>query len=66
MACDERVREVAASHRARRAESQAVEDARRTVNTRRRAEEPPDDLALAQKVESQLFRHAGVPKGRSA
>ena len=50
--------------RARRAESHAVGVARRTVNARRRAEEPPDDLTLAQKVESQLFRRAGVPKGQ--
>ena len=50
--------------RARRAESHAVGIARRTVNARRRAEEPPDDLTLAQKVESQLFRRADVPKGQ--
>jgi hypothetical protein len=50
--------------RARRAESHAVGVARRTVNARRRAEEPPDDLTLAQKVESQLFRRAAVPKGQ--
>jgi hyperosmotically inducible protein len=50
--------------RARRAESHAVGIARRTINARRRAEEPPDDLTLAQKVESQLFRRAGVPKGQ--
>ena len=49
--------------RARRAESHAVGIARRTISARRRAEEPPDDLTLAQKVESQLFRRAGVPKG---
>ena len=50
--------------RARRAERHAVGAARRTLNARRRAEEPPDDLTLAQKVESQLFRRAGVPKGQ--
>jgi hypothetical protein len=50
--------------RARRAESHAVGVARRTINARRRAEEPPDDLTLAQKVESQLFRRASVPKGQ--
>jgi len=50
--------------RARRAESHAVGIARRTINARRRAEEPVDDLTLAQKVESQLFRRAGVPKGQ--
>ena len=50
--------------RARRAESHAVGVARRTINARRRPEEPADDLTLAQKVESQLFRRAGVPKGQ--
>ena len=50
--------------RARRAESHAVGIARRTISSRRRAEEQPDDLTLAQKVESQLFRRAGVPKGQ--
>ena len=50
--------------RARRAESHAVGIARRTINARRRAGEPLDDLTLAQKVESQLFRRAGVPKGQ--
>jgi hypothetical protein len=50
--------------RVRRAESHAVGVARRTVNSRRRTHEPPDDVTLAQKVESQLFRRAGVPKGR--
>ena len=50
--------------RARRAESHAVGVARRTINARRRSEAPADDLTLAQKVESQLFRRAGVPKGQ--
>lgn len=50
--------------RARRAASHAIGVARRTINAHRRAEEPPDDLTLAQKVESQLFRRAGVPKGQ--
>ena len=50
--------------RARRAESHAVGVAKRTINARKRAEEPPDDLTLAQKVESQLFRRTGVPKGQ--
>jgi hypothetical protein len=50
--------------RARRAESHAVGVARRTINARRQAEEPPDDLTLAQTVESELFRRAGVPKGQ--
>ena len=38
--------------------------ARRTINAHQRAEDPPDDHTLAQKVESQLFRRAGVPKGQ--
>jgi hypothetical protein len=50
--------------RARRAESHAIGAARRTINTRRRAEAPPDDLTLAQKVESQVFRRAHLPKGQ--
>jgi hypothetical protein len=50
--------------RARRAESHAIGVARRTINARRRAEAPLDDLTLAQKVESQLFRRAHVPKGQ--
>jgi hypothetical protein len=50
--------------RARRAEAHAVGVARRTINAHRRAEEPADDLTLAQKVESQLFRRAHVPKGQ--
>ena len=50
--------------RARRAESHAIGVARRTINARRRAEEPTDDVTLAQKVESQLFRRAHVPKGQ--
>src|SRR4051812_15584494 len=50
--------------RARRAESHAVGVARRTVNARRRAEQELDDVTLAQKVESQLYRRAGVRKGQ--
>ena len=50
--------------RARRAESHTIGIARRTINARRRAEEPLDDVTLAQKVESQLFRRANVPKGQ--
>ena len=50
--------------RARRAESHAVGIARRTINARRWAEEPLDDVTLAHRVESQLFRRAGVPKGQ--
>jgi hypothetical protein len=49
--------------RARRAESHAVGVARRTMNARRRADEQPDDVTLAQKVESQLYRRTGIPKG---
>ena len=51
--------------RARRAESHAVGIARRTFNARRfRRREPLDDVTLAHKVESELYRHAGVPKGQ--
>ena len=50
--------------RARRAELHAIGVARRTINARRRAEEQLDDVTLAQKVESQLFRRANVPKGQ--
>lgn len=53
-----------AAQRARRAESHAVGVARRTINRRRRQAEPLDDLTLAHKVESQLFRRAGIPKGQ--
>ena len=50
--------------RARRAESHVVGIARRTFNARRRHGEPLDDVTLTHKVESQLFRRAGVPKGQ--
>jgi hyperosmotically inducible periplasmic protein len=50
--------------RARRAESHAAGVARRTMNARRRTEEQPDDVTLAHKVESELFRRVGVPKGQ--
>ena len=51
--------------RARRAESHAVGIARRTFNPRRfRRGEPLDDVTLARKVESELSRRAGVPKGQ--
>ena len=50
--------------RARRAESHALGIARRTFNARRRHGEPLDDVTLTHKVESQLFRRAGVPKGQ--
>jgi hypothetical protein len=53
-----------AAVRARRAESHAVGVARRTINARRRQAEAFDDLTLAQKVESQLHRRAGIPKGQ--
>ncbi|MGH2945217.1 MAG: BON domain-containing protein [Solirubrobacteraceae bacterium] len=49
--------------RARRAESHAVGIARRTVNAGRRDREPIDDVTLTHKVESELYRRAGVPKG---
>ena len=50
--------------RARRAESHAVGIVRRTFNPRRfRRREPLDDVSLAHKVESELSRRAGVPKG---
>ena len=51
--------------RARRAESHAVGITRRTFNTRRfRRREPLDDVTLAHKVESELSRRAGAPKGQ--
>ena len=49
--------------RARRAESHAVGVARRTLNARRRRPEQLDDVTLAQKVQSELFRHTGTDKG---
>jgi hypothetical protein len=52
-----------AAVRVRRAESHAVGVARRTINARRRPNESLDDVTLAQKVESDLFRHAQVAKG---
>jgi BON domain len=53
-----------AAKRARRAESHALGIARRTVNAaRRRDREPLDDVTLARKVESELYRRPGVPKG---
>jgi osmotically-inducible protein OsmY len=55
----------AALWRARRAESHAVGIARRTFNARRfRRPEPLDDVTLAHKVESELYRRGGVPKGQ--
>lgn len=56
-----------AAGRARRAESHAVGIAQRTFNAARRTRrEPFDDVALARKVESELYRRARVPKGTSA
>jgi osmotically-inducible protein OsmY len=49
--------------RARRAESHAVGIARRTALGRFRRREPLDDVTLAHKVESELYRRTGVPKG---
>lgn len=51
-----------AARRARRAESHAVGVVRRTLNARHRRREPIDDVTLAHKVESELFRRTGVPK----
>jgi hypothetical protein len=48
--------------RARRAESRAVGIFRRTLNARHAPKLPPDDVALAHHVESELFRRAHVPK----
>lgn len=53
-----------AARRARRTESHAVGVARRALNARHRHREPIDDITLAHKVESELFRRAAVPKGR--
>jgi len=54
-----------ALRRARRAEAHAVGVARRTVNARRfHHGDPLDDVTLAHKVESELSRLAGVPKGQ--
>jgi hypothetical protein len=51
--------------RARRAESRAIGIARRTVNAILRGQrEPIDDVTLAHKVESELYRRTHVPKGR--
>jgi BON domain len=54
-----------AALRARRAESRTIGIVRRTVNAIRRGQrEPIDDVTLAHKVESELYRRAHVPKGR--
>jgi hypothetical protein len=52
-----------AAVRARRAEAHAVGIARRAFNTRRHRE-PLDDVTLAHKVESELYRRGGAPKGQ--
>jgi hypothetical protein len=49
--------------RVRRAEAHAAGVARRRLNARRRHAEPVDDVTLAHRVESQLYRRAGVAKG---
>jgi BON domain len=54
------------ARRARRAESHAVGVVKRTINARRARPEPVDDIELAHKAESELFRRAGMPKGRIA
>jgi hypothetical protein len=53
-----------AAVRARRAEAHAIGIARRTFNARRHHREPLDDVTLAHKVESELYRRGGVPKGQ--
>jgi BON domain len=50
--------------RARRAQSRTVGIVRRRLNARHAPKPPADDVALAHKVESELFRRTGVPKGR--
>jgi BON domain len=53
-----------AAARARRTGSHAVGIARRALNAARpRHREPLDDVTLARKVESELYRRARVPKG---
>jgi BON domain len=53
-----------AAARARRAESHAVGIARRTINAARpRHREPFDDVTLARKVETEIFRAPDAPKG---
>jgi BON domain len=53
-----------AVRRARRAEAHAVGVARRALNARHRRREPIDDVTLAHKVETELYRRARVPKGQ--
>jgi osmotically-inducible protein OsmY len=54
------------ARRARRAESHAVGVVKRTLSARRGHAEPVDDIELAHKVESELFRQADMPKGQIA
>jgi osmotically-inducible protein OsmY len=54
------------ARRARRTESNAVGAVKRTISARRGHAEPIDDITLAHKVESELFRRADVPKGQIA
>jgi hypothetical protein len=54
-----------AAMRARRTESHALGVARRAFNAARGGQrEPLDDVALAHKVESELYRRVHVPKGQ--
>ena len=53
-----------AATRARRTEAHALGVVRRTLNARHGPGEPLDDVTLAHKVESELFRRAHVPKGQ--
>jgi hypothetical protein len=56
--------ERSAAARARRARSHGFGIARRTLNAARpRRREPFDDVTLARKVESEIYRRARVPKG---
>jgi hypothetical protein len=50
--------------RARRAQSRTVGIVRRRLNARHAPKPPADDVALAHKVESELFRRARVSKGQ--
>jgi len=53
-----------AVRRARRAESHAMGVTRRTINARRRRPRRLDDVALAQKVQSEIFRRTGARKSQ--
>jgi hypothetical protein len=53
-----------AVRRARRAESRTVGMARKLLNARNGRPEPADDVALAHRVETDLFRRAHVAKGQ--